>query len=779
MADDIKKLIQVELKKALRELGAEASSTGEEFDKYKYALKSALDDLKDMTKEYNKIIKQVDTIKDTSVSTSDAQIDLMKASQSVFAEELKLKKLKQSGIDLMSSEYKLVQANYKIAKEEEETAKKMLETEKQVSRQIGFSGKLMGGLAEKLGFGAEAQAAMSLEARKMVATNGKVVSGFGAARAAIGGMAKGIVNSLAALGPMGIAVGGIGLAIKGASMAGDALGSAMGKAGGMIKGLSEDSSDFMTNLTAPINDMIGKIPIVGGLLSGLMTFWVSILDLIIGVDDRIFKLGKQIGLTAQESRKLNDSFKISADRLKDAYITSIEFYESQVELSKVTGLNNIISEENLETNYKLKEFAGMELESRAKLLEIFRMTGYSTSEIAKKIAGQVGNFSKLTGISFNFQAILKEASAQSGRLGLMFSKYPEKVTQTLMTVKALGLEMKQLEAIGDNILDFESSIAKEFEVQTLLGKEINLNRARDLVQNNKLEEAALEISKQLNMSSEEFLKLKRLEADSIADLMGLNRDSFADMLRQQELLSKVGATSVAQMREKLLLTRHNTAEQERLKKIMGEENFEREVSMSMQDKLMKSFEKIKRSLVDYLTQENVLSKVESLVKKLTDPKNIDSIISTAKDVMFKVFGFVIKVTDQVLNVVRYIGELLTTGETETAFVRTLEKGRSSMYEFGNMLAENLNTSTGVRGAPLPTQSGAITEAAFNALRPPSYQSMLAPTTQSQNQPFLNINQNISLDGTPLYKNNLQVGKNNSVMNTDTTHGPGSKNNTGS
>ncbi len=110
--------------------------------------------------------------------------------------------------------------------------------------------------------------------------------------------------------------------------------------------------------------------------------------------------------------------------------------------------------------------------TRKGIVEASTLTGQSSEGITKSVLSQVAGLKQATGISFNYQKILKEASNLGGYLGLSFSKYPSQLTKSLVAVKSMGIELKQLDSIADSFLDFESSISKEFEAQLLTGKDI-------------------------------------------------------------------------------------------------------------------------------------------------------------------------------------------------------------------------------------------------------------------------------------------------------------------
>jgi len=542
-----------------------------------------------------------------------------------------------------------------ISKQRTNQGKEQLKTEQMVSQQMGVSGNLVASLAKKLGLGEQVYEQMVDHSRKLVQENGKVTSGLGVAKTGVNAIAQGLSNSWKsasfagkAMMGFGAAAGVVGAALKVAAMAGNALGSAMSKTGSIIKGLSPVSSNFVSGLLGPINGMIEKIPIVGGLLSGVVSFWASILDLIIGVEDYIVKAGRQIGLSAAQAVRLNSQFAAAAANSGKLYINSKALLDSQVELSKASELNNRASQSNLETNIELSKFAGVELETRKKIYEASIVTGRSMKSVAVSIMGQVASLSKATGISFNYQAILREAASQSGRLGLMFAKYPSQLTKSLISVKALGLELKQLEAIGDGMLDFESSLSKEFEAQLLLGRDINMNKAREAFLNNDLVGAASEIAKYTG-DANGFLKLNRIQQQSIADLMGMSVDGMSDFLKKQEMYVKTGTKSREELMKQIELSKTNTAEKERLVSLLGQESYQNMINLSTQEKLMESFEKIKQSLVDFLTRNNVLEKIQYYVNKFTDPKNIEGIVEKLRDLMSKIFRFVVGVTNVILD----------------------------------------------------------------------------------------------------------------------------------
>ena len=90
------------------------------------------------------------------------------------------------------------------------------------------------------------------------------------------------------------------------------------------------------------------------------------------------------------------------------------------------------------------------------------------------------------------------------------------------------------------LLDFESSIEAELQAELLLGKDINLEKARQAALNNELATVAKEISKQIG-SSADFSKMNRIQQEALAAAVGMNREELASTLLLEDKLKGVNS----------------------------------------------------------------------------------------------------------------------------------------------------------------------------------------------------------------------------------------------
>jgi hypothetical protein len=107
------------------------------------------------------------------------------------------------------------------------------------------------------------------------------------------------------------------------------------------------------------------------------------------------------------------------------------------------------------------------------------------------------------------------------------------VMKTAIQARKLGLNLGTVAKISEGLLDFESSIEKQMEASMLLGRQINLDKARQLSFMDDQEGMMNEILKQVGGEAE-FEKLKGFQRRALADAVGVSVEELARMAREKE-----------------------------------------------------------------------------------------------------------------------------------------------------------------------------------------------------------------------------------------------------
>ena len=110
--------------------------------------------------------------------------------------------------------------------------------------------------------------------------------------------------------------------------------------------------------------------------------------------------------------------------------------------------------------------------------------------------------------------------------------------------RKLGLEFKTVTGIADKLLDFESSIENQLKASLLIGRDINLDRARTLALNNDLTGALEEVVSQVGGEAE-FNELNRIQRQALADSVGVSVSELSRLVRDNANAGAAGAAQVA------------------------------------------------------------------------------------------------------------------------------------------------------------------------------------------------------------------------------------------
>jgi len=134
---------------------------------------------------------------------------------------------------------------------------------------------------------------------------------------------------------------------------------------------------------------------------------------------------------------------------------------------------------------------------------------------------------------------MKDVASASAATQLTTSKFSGGIGKAAFQARKLGLSFAQLNASGDALLDFESSIANEMEAELLLGRDLNLDKARMAALTGDQATLAQELAKNIGTSAD-FSKLNVLQQNALAKSMGMSRDELAETLIKQEAITKLG-----------------------------------------------------------------------------------------------------------------------------------------------------------------------------------------------------------------------------------------------
>jgi hypothetical protein len=273
-------------------------------------------------------------------------------------------------------------------------------------------------------------------------------------------------------------------------------------------------------------------------------------------DKAASEMAKGLNMSYKDTLAMRGQLRKSAVDSGNIFVSTKGMSESMMEMNKALGTSVKPSKEMLIQFTEMREMAGFTNEELLGIKAISDSTGKSLNEVTGEYMAQAKISSTALGVKLNEKDLLKDIGNLSASTTLSLGKNPGLIADAVASAKALGMEMSKVDDIAGSLLDFESSIEAELEAELLLGKDINLEKARQAALNNDLATVAKEISEQAG-SAAEFGEMNRIQQEALAKAVGMGRDDLAQTLFIQEQL--VGATGEQAAETEALLNKRIAA----------------------------------------------------------------------------------------------------------------------------------------------------------------------------------------------------------------------------
>jgi len=374
------------------------------------------------------------------------------------------------------------------------------------------------------------------------------------------------------------------------------------------------------------------------------------------IDKQSAEFAKNQGISAQASVQLRVEMSEIAQNSDDIAVNSERMMQAQASLNSFFGSSVKFSGEMAADFASLAKRTNMTAETQGVIaLETMR-TGKSAKDVTKQINLQVMEMNKQKGLQMSVKSIQDAIGKTSKALQLTFKGSTKELVNQVMSAKALGASMEQVEAISSSLLDFESSIQAELEAELLLGKDINLEKARQAALQGDSAKVAEEVLK--NTAIMNAFETKNVIAqEAAAKALGMNRDQLAEMVMEQqklETLRKFGAEDMNAAQEKYNALRADGMTAEQAAAEVGDE------ALAQQLESLGASEKF----------EETMARVQELFVQLVPP-------------IMELIG---PVVDVLLPAIKFIGGIVSAmTEGINMFAKGLKEGSVLAYTLAGVL----------------------------------------------------------------------------------------------
>ena len=260
-----------------------------------------------------------------------------------------------------------------------------------------------------------------------------------------------------------------------------------------------------------------------------------------GLTDPAFIIGKifdtylKINKASVDLQHLTGQNAVVAASLGANYATAVDYLETAAALTKQTGMNaqNIFSSKVIGQAAALKATMGLTADEAGNLAVMSQTSGQNVNDLVDGVVATTSAFNGANRAAVSQGAVLREVANTSDSIKLSLGNNPESLAKAAAATR-LGMSLKDVDTIAASLTEFQSSISNELEAELLTGKDLNLEKARELALSNDLVGLGKELFKN-SSDIAEFGKMNRIQQEAQAKALGMTRDQLAKVAYQRAI----------------------------------------------------------------------------------------------------------------------------------------------------------------------------------------------------------------------------------------------------
>ena len=270
-----------------------------------------------------------------------------------------------------------------------------------------------------------------------------------------------------------------------------------------------------------------------------LTIFTAIANQAGKIDQELVGFQKNLMLSRSGAIALRMELSQAALATNSNLINTSDLVKAQANLNELLGVQGKIDADNLVIQTRLTKLVGIQTAEAAKLQFFAEATGQDFEEQYTTQLRTTQEVSKQFGVQINQRKVLEEVGKQGAYSLAQFRGSTAALTEAVAQATALGTTLEGVNQIAQSLLNFEDSISKELEAELLIGREINLERARYFALTNNLTGLMDELNKEMGTFSD-FQQMNVIQQQALAESLGMNVGQLSEMLLKQEYLNEQG-----------------------------------------------------------------------------------------------------------------------------------------------------------------------------------------------------------------------------------------------
>jgi hypothetical protein len=214
--------------------------------------------------------------------------------------------------------------------------------------------------------------------------------------------------------------------------------------------------------------------------AGIASLFGLMAKFILGADQRTVTLARNLGVSKDSARELSKALGASSRSLNNLSITAGALGEAIGELSDAFGATIPFSEELIQNQAFLTKSMKLSAEEAGNISLLFGAFGGSTTEATNGIIKMNKSLIKQNGFFIKSKQLLTEISGLSADIQGYFGFSEKALARAVYQTRKFGISLSQANNIASSLLDFETSLSNELQLELMTNKALNFERARAL-----------------------------------------------------------------------------------------------------------------------------------------------------------------------------------------------------------------------------------------------------------------------------------------------------------
>ena len=426
-----------------------------------------------------------------------------------------------------------------------------------------------------------------------------------------------------------------------------------------FKELTAGTKIFGVSLKAALGPLIAATAIIGAIM------------LFRQLSNEALELSKNTGQTVAQAERMNQEAKALQASSGNNLSNTEDILAAQTALKEEFASTANFSGETALNVANMSTAFGIAVNDAAAVQRQFEAMG-QTSEEAFNTQALTANLAEAAGVAPGkvMADIAKSSKAASKYLG----GNSKALAKAAVEAAKLGMELSDMVSIADGLLDIESSIEAEFEASVMLGKQINMDLARQLALQGDIEGATKAVLDQVG-SIHDFNNMDVLQRKKIAQAAGMEVGQLQNALQKQEQLNNLTAEQRKRYDEAAKALEGST--------LSGEDLVAQQEAAAAAKEMGAQFDKIKNTLMKSLMP--IVKAITEIFTSVLSP--VLSVIGTTFKTIFFILKPVFALVKGIAKVFEFLSPLLI-GIAGTMGLMYMYNNKNLMLEKASMALAN-------------------------------------------------------------------------------------------